>query len=394
MSVYKRPGAETYSFDFEVGGHRFSGDTGKTSKREALAEQERLKRAERARLVPQQSRQGRNLTVDAAFVRYMEEVGNHHVNALTTLASLEWLQPQLGPKRLLRTIDDELVARIVARRRVEKRKVGKVDARDAQRTVSNATVNRTCTEPLRKVILRARLWGCPIAPIDWKTHMLPEPRERVREATVDEEAALLDGLDEGYDAAVQFALLSGCRLGEIVPRGDGEQDPQHQGLVWTRVDFFSRQFTVVGKGNKPRTLPMSGAIFELLWGLKDHHPTAVFTYLARRTDKRKKRVRGVRYPILYSGLQSCWRRALKATGVANYRFHDNRHTAATRTLRQSNLRVVQNLLGHSDVATTAKYAHALTEDIRAALEAASPTHLPADEIAHRLKSLQDKKNSG
>lgn len=381
MSVYKRPGAQTYSFDFEVGGHRFSGDTGKTAKREALAEQERLKRAERARIVPQQSRQGRNLTVEAAFVRYMEEVGNHHVNALTTLASLEWLQAQLGPKRLLRTVDDELVARIVARRRVEKRQVGRAEERDKQRPVSNATVNRTCTEPLRKVILRARLWGCHMPPIDWKIHLLAEPKERVREATADEEARLLDGLDQGYDAAVRFAILSGCRLGEIV------------GLTWQRVDFFSRHVTVIGKGDKPRLLPMTNGLFELLWAEKDHHPTAVFTYAARRTDKRKKLLRGARYPITYNGLKSCWRRVLKQSGVTNYRFHDNRHTAATRTLRQSNLRVVQQMLGHEDVATTAKYAHALIEDIRAAMEATSPTTLPAYEVEHRLKSLLQNKKS-
>lgn len=381
MSVYKRPGATTFTYDFEVGGHRFSGDTGATAKREALAEQERLKRAERARLIPDQSRKGRTLTVEAAFVRYMEEVGNHHVNALTTLASLEWLQAQLGAKRLLRTIDDELLATIVARRRVEKRKVGKADDRAKQRQVSNATVNRTCTEPLRKVMLRARLWGCLVAPIEWKTHMLAEPKERVREATADEEAQLLDRLDDGYEAAVRFAILSGCRMAEIV------------GLTWQRVDFFSRHFTVIGKGDKPRTLPMSNAIFTLLWDEKDHHSTGVFTYRARRTDKRKQLLRGARYPITYNGLKSCWRRLVKAAGVENYRFHDNRHTAATRILRQSNLRVVQHLLGHADVATTAKYAHALTDDIRAAMEATSPSSLPHDEVEHRLKSLRDQKKS-
>lgn len=383
MSVYKRPGAQTYSFDFEVGGHRFSGDTGKTSKREALAEQERLKKAEKARIIPADQRSGRNLTVEAAFVRYMEEVGSYHVNAITTGKSLLWLQEQLGRKRLLRTIDDELVSRLVARRRVERRKVGKVEERDNQRTVSNATVNRTCTEPLRKVMLRAgELWGCPIQRISWKSHMLEEPKERVREASSDEEAALLDGLDRGYDAAVQFALLSGCRLAEIV------------GLTWQRVDFFSQHFTVIGKGDRPRTLPMSKAIFDLLWSEKDHHPTAVFTYAARRTDKRKGLTRGQRYPITYNGLKSCWRRLVQNAGITDYRFHDNRHTAATRTLRQSNLRVVQHLLGHADVSTTAKYAHAITDDIRAALDAATPTNIPTDELEYRLKSLKDQKKSG
>jgi len=57
--------------------------------------------------------------------------------------------------------------------------------------------------------------------------------------------------------------------------------------------------------------------------------------------------------------------------VENFRFHDTRHTAATRVLRASNLKVAQRLLGHADIATTTKYAHALDDDIRAALNAAA-----------------------
>ncbi|MGU3398388.1 hypothetical protein ACLBWS_01360 [Brucellaceae bacterium D45D] len=45
-----------------------------------------------------------------------------------------------------------------------------------------------------------------------------------------------------------------------------------------------------------------------------------------------------------------------------------RHTAATRAVRASNLRVVQKLFGHEDTNTT-KNAHAMVEDIRSAMEA-------------------------
>lgn len=73
-----------------------------------------------------------------------------------------------------------------------------------------------------------------------------------------------------------------------------------------------------------------------------------------------------------SGLKSEMRRAVPRAGVENFRFHDTRHTAATRVLRKSKMRVAQILLGHKDIKTTTKYAHALAEDVRAALEAASP----------------------
>ena len=62
--------------------------------------------------------------------------------------------------------------------------------------------------------------------------------------------------------------------------------------------------------------------------------------------------------------------ALKAAGIKDFRFHDLRHTAATRALRESgNLKVVQQLLGHADIATTARYAHAMTDDVRDVMEA-------------------------
>lgn len=380
MSVYKRPGAETYTYDFELGGRRFSGDTGEADKRKAQRRQEEVRRQERARLDASKGKSGANMTFGAACTRYMEEVGEHHVQALTTLASLEWLEAAIGKRTLVSTIDEERVAFVVARRRQDMRKVG--DKSTPQRRVGNATVNRTCTEPLRKVLRRAGdKWGCVVQPIDWASHMLPEPRERVREASVEEEALVMEQLDRGYGDAVLFAVLTGCRRMEIV------------GLTWQSVDFFTQHFTVLGKGNRLRTIPMSAAVFDLLWSLKDHDPEWVFTYTAARTDKRKQIYRGIRYPMTDAGLRTAMRRAVGSAGVENLRFHDLRHTAATRILRKSNLRVVQELLGHSEPTTTAKYAHALSEDIRAAMDAAGPTSIPTDEVAHRINSLRKKGKS-
>lgn len=381
MSVYKRPSASTYSYDFRLGGRRFSGDTGKTREREARQEEDRIRREQKARLDQLNGNFGADITVGAAFTRYMLEVGQYHAQASTTLSNLERLQLRLGKDRSLLSVGENEVSFLVARRRQDVREVGKLENRG--KTVSNATVNRSCTELLRKVMLRAALkWGVNVPKIDWADHMLAEPKERVREAKPDEEAAIMDELARGYDVAVEFAVLTGCRRMEIV------------GLTWQRVDFFNRQFTVIGKFSKERSIPMSNAVFDLLWAEKNHDPVHVFTYEARRTDKRKGIYRGVRYPMTDAGLRTAMRRAVTNAGVENFRFHDTRHTAATRILRNSNLRVVQNLLGHSDPSTTAKYAHAVAEDIRAAMEATAPTRLPTDEIEYRLNTLKKKKKSG
>lgn len=58
--------------------------------------------------------------------------------------------------------------------------------------------------------------------------------------------------------------------------------------------------------------------------------------------------------------------------VSDFRFHDTRHTAATRLVRATgNLKMAQHLLGHSSVTTTTRYAHVTHEDLRAGLEAAA-----------------------
>ena len=362
MSVYKRHGAETYSYDFQIGGHRFSGDTGRTSKREAAAV-ERLRRETAKAEVTAGIAFDQPDTWQLAASRYWIEVGQHHVNSDTTLKSLAWLTKNIGATTPLDAIDDNLVAGLVARRRAETRQVG-TGAAD-RRPIAPATVNRTMTEPLRKVLLRAaRVWKVRVGDVAWRQHMLREPKERVREASQGEEAAIMAQLERGYDDAVRFALLSACRRKEIVS------------LEWTSVDFSGRQFEVIGKGSKRRTIPMSDAIYGLLWSLRGQHERFVFSFVAQKTRREWKQVRGRRYPIKADRLSHVLRQAAQDAGVGNFHLHDTRHTVATRTLRRSNMRVVQNLLGHEDVSTTAKYAHAVAEDIRAALNAISPTGSP------------------
>lgn len=359
MSIFKRKGATEYEYDFWYRGHRFCGRTGEKSKRAAEAV-EAVKREEARRKVAAEIAQQAAIetprTWDVAASRWWHEVGQHHKNADTTFACLAWLTENIGARTRLEAIDDNKVALLVAKRRNEARKVGKDG-----RKVSPATVNRTMTEPLRKVLRRAgETWGSPVAKIRWAAHMLDEPKERVREASPIEEQSIQAMMNRGYDEAMEFAFRNGCRRMEII------------GLKKTDVDFFTRQFTVTGKGGRQRTIPMSDETYDQLWRLKDDPSEYVFTYIAARTDKRKNVVKGQRYPLTDAGFRSAQRRAIKKAGVPNFRPHDARHTAATRVLRKSNLRVVQNLLGHADVTTTTKYAHAMAEDVRAALNAASP----------------------
>ncbi|HEV7321508.1 MAG TPA: site-specific integrase [Ensifer sp.] len=380
MSVYKRKGQNTYSYDFVLRGRRFSGDIGATKKREAVRLEEARKEQANAELAEQAAFFGKEFTLDLATSRWWMEIGQHNAAPETTLKNLEWLKQHIGAKTNLTAITDSVIASLVARRRGER-----IKGNPKSPFVSPATVNRTCTQPLREIRLRAKnVWKVAVAEFDFGQHMLEEPQERVREASIEEEDAIMQQLERGYDDAVEFAFLSGCRRMEIL------------GLDWPHVDFFSKRFTVTGKGGKIRTIPMSDDIFELLWKQKDHHPTKVFTYAAKRTLKKQNLVKGQRYPPTDSGLKSAMRRAVPNANVKNFRFHDTRHTAATRVLRKSNLRVAQILLGHRDIKTTTKYAHAVDDDVRNALNAASgrPTKSPTSNAAEDGNDLNLGKNSG
>jgi integrase len=78
--------------------------------------------------------------------------------------------------------------------------------------------------------------------------------------------------------------------------------------------------------------------------------------------------KGDRYPFTKNGWRKAWQRALAAAGIEDFRFHDLRHTAATRMLRKSgNLQLVQKLLAHEDISTTLRYAKSDLADVRAAM---------------------------
>jgi integrase len=181
----------------------------------------------------------------------------------------------------------------------------------------------------------------------------------VVEVTAADEARLIERLPQGYREIVAFAEAAGLRMAECL-------------LRWSQVDERAGTITVVQKGGRPHTIPISARIADILSTCRGQHPEWVFSYPARRTRK-PDRVRGRRYPITEAGLKSEWRRAAKALGL-DYRFHDLRHTRATRLLRSSgNLKLVQRLLGHASIETTAKfYAHAQLDDVRAALDAEAP----------------------
>jgi integrase len=120
-------------------------------------------------------------------------------------------------------------------------------------------------------------------------------------------------------------------------------------------------------GGKVHTVPITGAMLEVLEAQKGNNTVSVFTYECKRS--RGQRLKGERYPFSKNGWRKGWKDALDAAGIEDFRFHDLRHTAATRIVRETgNLKIAMKLLGHSDITATARYAHVTDEDLRQGME--------------------------
>lgn len=365
MSVYKTDGSKTYTYSFWIEGRRFHGNTGKTEKR-AAKEVERKARIEAQKLIDAEKSQAAQvdgsapLTMDVAAGRYWTEVGQFHAGANTTWTDLERLIGYFGGDRRLDSITDNDITQLVSWRRGHRFKDREtLKNGEPAPFIASATVNRTTVDLLRKIFRRARTkWKAqfPDEP-DWKSHRLKERGEIVRELKVDEEIKLSELLAEGYRDLWRFALASGLRLRECF-------------ITWDQIDWHARTITVTQKGKRKHTIPLSNDMIAIIAPQRGKHPVHVFTYVCRRTQKKYGLIRGERYPLTYEGMKSAWRRNRGKAGADDMRFHDNRHNHAVFLLRKTgNLKAVQRMLGHANIATTAKfYAHVMLDDLRDLLD--------------------------
>lgn len=372
MSVYKPKATPHYVYDFQVGGRRFCGTTGCSTKKDAERVEQQERDAAKAKIKARGIAAAGPLTIKDACDRYWGEVGQHHSGAATTLRNLVRLEGYFGPAKRLDEITDDDVAKLVAWRRQQtvRGRTRVLDPKNPKRKISapriaDGTVNRSTTEVLQKIFNRAiNVWkrSFPDQP-KWALHLLDEEQERVREVRGNEEQKL-DAVRTDYRPLVNFARASGLRQAECLMKKES-------------VDFGTGRIRVRGKGGKIIVIPITDEMREILIRETDNPTEHVFTYVAARAKMGKKGYpKGARLPITKSGLKTQWRRAKhRKTGEslpADLKFHDLRHDFATKLLRETgNLKLVQKALNHSKIETTLRYAHVLDEEVLAGMEAAS-----------------------
>lgn len=128
------------------------------------------------------------------------------------------------------------------------------------------------------------------------------------------------------------------------------------GLDLGDIRLSEEYVRVVGKGDKQRISPISGAAAQALSAYLDSARPMLVKPYSKPTDAVFLNARGGRLTR-----QSVFRivsRAGLSIGVENLHPHTLRHSFATHMLEGgADLRVIQDILGHSDISTTQIYTH-------------------------------------
>ena len=143
------------------------------------------------------------------------------------------------------------------------------------------------------------------------------------------------------EPVVLLALNTGMRRGEILS------------LKWS--DVHNDHLVVrgeVAKSGQTREIPLNAEAKAILTNWRS---SSEFVFPGTRND-----------PL--TSIKRSWASMRKAAKLSDVRFHDFRHSFATRLLQRGvDIKTVSALLGHADIATTAKYLHATDESKAAAV---------------------------
>jgi integrase len=211
----------------------------------------------------------------------------------------------------------------------------------------------------------AELWGLRPDGTNPRKHIQKYPEEkRQRFLSVAELRRIGEVLgemeDEGIELpsailAARLLILTGCRLNEIMT------------LKWAYVDITDRVLRLPDSKTGAKVVHLGQPAIDLLQA-------------AERFEGNPWVISGALPGKRLSDLQPFWRRVRARAGLKNVRIHDLRHTFASIAVASGQgLPMIGKLLGHTQVQTTARYAHL----------AADPVKSAADLVSDRLQAGLD-----
>lgn len=176
--------------------------------------------------------------------------------------------------------------------------------------------------------------------------------------TTEEQTKLIDALPNRRNQLMACLMLdAGLRVGEVVH------------LLQTDLVISDKPVTVLRlskedtKNKRERMIPLSVRIRHLIevmhdfvWNHFDYDPANYAFYIY-----------GPEKPITTRQVQRIIKSASLSALGRSIHPHMLRHTFATRLMQSSNIRVVQELLGHRDIRSTQIYTHPNHEDLTKAI---------------------------
>ena len=148
------------------------------------------------------------------------------------------------------------------------------------------------------------------------------------------------------------AMNTGMRRGEIFQ------------LEWESVDFKLKQIKVKAasaKSGKSRDIPMNEEVLQTLLAWRNETSSTKLVFPSPVTG------------LPLNNIKKSWSTLMKLSGLENFRFHDLRHHFASRlVMAEVDLNTVRELLGHSTLEMTLRYAHLAPEHKAAAVALLAP----------------------
>ncbi len=328
MGLLKRNKVWWMSFMYQ--GHQVRRSTGTTDKRlaEAILCKVKVQIAE-GRFF--ETREEQERTFREMMDRYLEERGvlKSPKSSVRDRGALNHLLPVFGDL-VLAEVTPKLLAGYKAQRRLE--------------GAAPATINKELQLVRHAFNLAMREWEwCRENPMH-RVSMEQVRNEVDRWLTATEEERLMASSSPWLREFIVFALNTGMRQGEIL------------NLQWEDVDF-SRGILIVmkSKNGTRRTIPLNAKVYELLASKQAAFKASrgpVFTT-----------PRGNELQVRFLVREFC--EARDRAGIPDFRFHDLRHSFATRLVQRGvDLYKVQRLLGHKTSHMTQRYAHHSPESLR------------------------------
>ncbi len=325
MTVYRRGKSKIYQMEFIVNGKRISKTTGTQTKREAKAVEhaERLKILKKTKRTPQE--EGARTLLLTAIEQTYEQRWKHTKDSHRSYRRAVNLAAIIGNIQLS-DITDTTILHLTKTLEVNGSK--------------SSTINRYLT--CLKTVLRNHK-----QPVDG-IKLRKEGKGRIRVLTKEEEFKVVNLLrcehnERRYyfaDVAdlVEVLAGTGCRLGEILV------------LKYEDVNFSSNLFTVwINKSSRPRSIPLSKRVRSILEARQVNNPVQPFSMKSYQVS-------------------TAWNWVRKAAGVNDAVPHSLRHTFASRLVSAGvDLYIVKELLGHSTIQMTERYAHLAPHKLASAI---------------------------